>query len=242
MKKNVLLYLAMFIITSCKTADKRIVPACDSSPLPDGAKIWSADIDKNMKSLINPPPNIPLLSRFLLWRAEKEFEKELVPGRILTWSTDIGIGSGFLEMFIEKGAAKILPARLIYLLRMQVSCYVGSAFAMDVNSYKYKDYNITEEEISAIQGKKTLDKVKTFSEREKVALRYAIAISRTPVSFEGSLMTDLRRLFSEKEIVAISTMSAKVNYWARLIEAWRVKPAGYTNDPILEINRYNSFE
>ncbi len=242
MKKIILLCLAMFLIISCKTADKKIVPTCESSPLPNGEKTINADLDKKMKSLIPPPKKIPLFSRFLLWRAEKEFEKELLPGRILTWSTDLGIGSGFLEMFIEKGTAKILPARMIYLLRMQVSCYVGSAFAMDVNSYKYKDYKITENEISALQGKKPLDEIKTFSEREIVALRYAIALSRTPVRFDAKLLNDLRRLFSEEEIVAISTMSAKVNYWARLIESWRVKPAGYTNDPILEIDKFNSFE
>jgi hypothetical protein len=194
-----------------------------------------------MKSLINPPEKIPLFSRFLLWRAEREFEKELLPGRILTWSTDMGVGSGFLEMFIERGAARILPGRLIYLLRMQVSYYVGCAFAIDVNSYKYKDYQITEEELQALQGKKGLDEASTFSEKERVALQYAIALSQTPVRFAGKLLDDLRRLFTEKEIVAVSTLAAKVNYWARLIEAWRVKPVGYTNDPLLEIDKYNSY-
>jgi alkylhydroperoxidase family enzyme len=240
MKKNLLFTIGMFLITACTPSAQAFVPAEASAPLPQGEKTWSADVDKNMKSIVNPPENIPLFSRFLLRRAEKEFGKELLPGRILTWSTDMGVGSAFLETFIERGAAKILPARLIYLLRMQVSHDVGCAFAMDVNSYKYKDYNITEDEIRALQGKIKLAETQTFSERERVALRYAIALTRTPVRFDGRLIDDIRRLFSEQEIVAISTLAAKVNYWARLIEAWRVKPAGYTSDPLLEIDTFNT--
>jgi hypothetical protein len=242
MKNNYLLYMTIIVLIGCGAADKKFVPARDAAPLFGGEKTWNAQVDKNMKSLINPPEKIPLFSRFLLRKAEKEFEKELLPGRILTWSTDMGVGSGCLEMFVEKGAAKILPVRMIYLLRMQVSHNVGCAFAMDVNSYKYRDYQITAEEIAAIQGKKALQDVTTFSEREVVALQYAIALSRTPVRFDGKLLDDLRRLFSEREIVAVSILAAKVNYWARLIEAWRVKPAGYTSDPILEIDKYNAFE
>ncbi len=242
MRKNYLIYLSMLLIIGCRATDKALAPARESDPLADGGTKWSAEVDKNRKSLINPPEEIPLFSRFLLSRAEKEFEKELLPGRILTWSTDMGVGSGFLEMFIEKGAAKILSGRLIYLLRMQVSYYVGCAFAIDVNSYKYKDYRITEGELQAIQGKKRLDEILTFSEKERVALQYAVALSQTPVRFEGELLGDLRRLFSQKEIVAISTLAAKVNYWARLIEAWRIKPAGYSSDPLLEIDKYNSYK
>jgi len=34
---------------------------------------------------------------------------------------------------------------------------------------------------------------------------------------------------------------AKVNYWARLIEAWRIKPAGYSTDPVLELENFGTF-
>ncbi len=229
------------LAVGCKTAGKPFQSAQDFEPLPGGGNSWTNDVDRTMRSLIQAPDKIPWFSKILLNRAEKEFGKELLPGRILTWSTDLGLASGYLELYIEKGIAKILDPRLVYLIRMQVSYYVSCPFAIDVNSSKYKDHEITEEEIQAMQGKMDIDSIGSFSERESVALRYSIALSKTPVSFDGQLLEDVRRVFSHEEIVAVASLAAKVNYWARLIEAWRIKPAGYTNDPALALDGYRTF-
>lgn len=246
-KKSTLYIIAASIFgfllaTSCKTAGKPFQSAQDFEPLPDGGTAWTDDVDLAMRSLIKPPAKIPWFSRILLNKAEKEFGKELLPGRVLTWSTDLGVASGFLEAYVEKGVAKILDPRLVYLIRMQVSYYVSSPFIIEVNSWKYKDYKITEEEIQAMQGKIDIRTVGSFTERETTALRYAIALSKTPVVFDGQLLEDVRRVFSHQEIVAVATLAAKVNYWARLVEAWRIKPAGYTDDPVLELNSYRTFK
>jgi alkylhydroperoxidase family enzyme len=242
MNKHVhIVLLSLFLLGGCTTHKKLQQSAEESNPLPGGGKEWTAKVDQSVPSLIRPPDKIHWLSRILLNRAEKEFGKELLPGRILTWSNDLSVASGFLEKYIEKGAAKILGPRLIYLLRMQVSFYVSCPFAIDVNSYKYKEHRITEEEIQGLQGKKDLSTIASLTEREVTALRYAIALSKTPVRFESLLLEDLRRLFSQEEIAAVASLSAKVNYWARLIEAWRIKPVGYTADPVLDIEKYNTF-
>lgn len=130
---------------------------------------------------------------------------------------------------------------MVYLIRMQVSYYVSCPFAIDVNSWKYKDHKINEEEIQAMQGKMGVRTVGSFSEKEATALRYAIALSKTPVRFDGRLLEDVRRVFSHEEIVAVGALAAKVNYWARLIEAWRIKPVGYTDDPVLALDSYRTF-
>ncbi|BDU50334.1 hypothetical protein [Haliovirga abyssi] len=202
---SIFIILELFLLNSCTTTKKHFQPADVIDPLPRGKKSWTYEVDKSMKSLINPPEKISYFSKTLLNKAEKKFGKELLPGRILTWSTDLGVASGVLEMYIEKGAAKILKPRLIYLIRMQVSYYVSCPFAIDVNSWQYKDYKITPEEIQGLQCKKKLSKISSFSKRELTALRYSRALSKTPVSFDGKLLGDVRRLFSPEEIVAIST-------------------------------------
>jgi alkylhydroperoxidase family enzyme len=233
--------LGCLLAAGCKTAGKPFQSAQDFEPLPGGGTAWTDDVDLSMRSLIKPPAKIPWFSRILLNRAEKEFEKELLPGRILTWSTNLGVASGSLELYIEKGVAKILDPRMVYLIRMQVSYFVSCPFAIDVNSWKYKDHNISEEEIQAMQGKMDVRTVGSFSEKETTALRYAIALSKTPVRFDGQLLEDVRRVFSHEEIVAVGALAAKVNYWARLIEAWRIKPVGYTDDPVLALDSYRTF-
>jgi len=104
----VLSVLAWSFLTSCKTIDKPFRSAQELEPLPGGGSKWTFEVDVTSRSLVNPPESIPWFSGILLGNAEKKFGKELLPGRILTWSTDLGIGSGVLEMYIEKGAEKIL--------------------------------------------------------------------------------------------------------------------------------------
>ena len=92
-----------------------------------------------------------------------------------------------------------------------------------------------------MQGQIDIAAVNSFSEQERVALRYAVAMTTTPPAFSSSLLTDVRRLFTHEEIVAIAALSAKVNYWARFIEALRIKPAGYTDDPLLRLEDFSTF-
>lgn len=237
----VLIISGLILAAGCRTTQKPFKPAEELDPLSGGGTVWTAEVDKSRKSLVAPPEKIPWITGMMLKSAEKEFGKELLPGRVLTWSTDLGVASGVLEKYIEKGAGSILDPRLVYLIRMQVSYYVSCPFAIDVNSWKYKDFNITSEEIEALRGKKDLCRVDSFSEREHAALEYALSLSRTPVCFEGDLLEDMRHLFSPDEIVAVAALAAKVNYWARFIEAMRIKPAGYSDDPVLDIGDYSTF-
>ncbi len=244
MKKIVFLFFIISgvgLLSGCGTSRKSFQPADDVDPLPGGGTAWTAEVDRSRKSLVSSPDKIPWLTGIMLKSAEKKFGKELVPGRVLTWSTDLSIASGFLEKYVEDGAGDILDPRLVYLLRMQVSYYVSCPFAIDVNSWKYKNYGITSEEIEALQGKRSLLDVESFSDRERTALEYAVSLSKTPVCFSGQLLEDMRRLFSPEEIVAVAVLAAKVNYWARFIEAMRIKPAGYSDDPVLDIENYSTF-
>lgn len=168
--------------------------------------------------------------------------KRVLPGRVLTWSTELGIASGALELFIEKGARKILEPRMVYIIRMQVSFAASCPYAIDVNSWTYKDHAITGDEIRAMRGELPIDEAATFSDREKAALKYARAMSGTPPRFGEVLLTDLRRLFSHDEIIAVAALAAKVNFWARFIESQRIKPAGYTEDPQLGLAEYRTWE
>ncbi|MCK5674317.1 MAG: hypothetical protein KAH95_13130, partial [Spirochaetales bacterium] len=138
-------------------------------------------------------------------------------------------------------AADYLDRRLIKLLRIKISYMIPSPFAVDINSQNYEDFTITEKEIRALQGTVDINAIGSFSEQEKAALIYAQELSKTPIIFDQIVLDNLRHYFSEKEIVVIAALSAKVNYWARLIEALRIKPAGYTDDPILNLDQYSSF-
>ena len=197
--------------------------------------------ENRMKSLVNPPKNISFFLRIMIKIADRKAKKKMLPGRILSWSPKTAISSGLLELYIEDSAAACLEKRMIKILRIKISYTIPSPFALDINSWNYEYFGIAEEEIKGLQGTKEIDSITSFSEKEKTALKYAHELSKTPIALSQKLLDDLRRLFSEKEIVTIAALTAKVNYWARLIEALRIKPAGYTDNPILHLEKYNTF-
>ncbi|RLD67109.1 MAG: carboxymuconolactone decarboxylase family protein [Bacteroidetes bacterium] len=225
----IIVQFCLLVISSCVSSNKENKPV-------------GGNYDENtMKSLVNPPKKTSFFLRRMIKIADKKAEKEMLTGRVLSWSSKIAISSGLLELYVEEGAATCLDERMIKILRIKISYTIPSPFALDINSWNYENFNITEEEIKGLQDINKIDSITSFSEKEKTALKYAHELSKTPISLNQKLLNDLRRLFSEKEIVTIAALTAKVNYWARLIEALRIKPAGYTDDPILQIDNYNTF-
>jgi alkylhydroperoxidase family enzyme len=96
-----------------------------------------------------------------------------------------------------------------------------------MNSHQFQAYHITQDELAAIQGLKSLEEISSFTERERLGLEYARLISSTPLHFTESFKQKIKDAFTEREIVILSTTAAQVNYWARLIQALGAPPAGF---------------
>ncbi len=125
----------------------------------------------------------------------------------------------------EEGRA---TARLLKLLRLYVSLRIECSFCVDMNSRDLAASEITTAQIEALQGRRPLGDVPSFSPAERLALRYAAAITDTPASVNSEIVEKLRATFSEREIVAIASTVAQVDFWARLNRALGVPSAGFS--------------
>ncbi len=181
-----------------------------------------------MQAFIEPPKHIPFYLRFGIWLADKIAGRELLPGRILAWYPRVAVSSGILEALIAHHEEH-LDERMLKLVRLQASFTVACPFCIDMNSYQYAKFKITEEELSALQGLSEIDATNTFSAQEKIALKYARLISRTPLSFPRPFIEDLKAYFTERDIVILASTVAQVNYWSRLIQALGIPPMGYSS-------------
>lgn len=187
---------------------------------------------------IEPPKKIPIWVSILIRIGDKAAGKKLTPPRILAHYPRALISSGIFEGLITHKDRFITP-RLLQLIRMQVSFSVSCPFCIDMNSKEFKNNDITDDEIEALQGEFRLDEVQTFSERERTALEYARAICRTPISIEPELVKKVKSVFNEREMVIIASTAAQVNYWTRLIQSFGILPDGFNeNCPILKIDQY----
>lgn len=181
-----------------------------------------------MGAFIEPPIKIPFYLRFGIWISKRVTGRDLLPAKILAWYPKVAIGSGALESLVAHHDGK-LDERMLKIVRIQASFAAACSFCIDMNSYQFEETNISKDELMVLQGRKTIEEVNTFSDRERLAIQYAKLISQSPLQFPHLFIEELKRLFNEREIVILASTAAQVNYWARLIQALGIPPAGFSN-------------
>ena len=180
-----------------------------------------------MPAFIEPPFSIPFFLRIGIWISEKIARKRMLPARILAWYPRAAVGSGVLEALVAHRDGK-LDERMLKIVRIQASFAAACPFCIDMNSFQSEEAHISTDELAVLQGRKSLNEVQTFTERERLAIQYARLISQTPLQFPITFVEELKRHFNEREMVILASTAAQVNYWARLIQALGIPPAGFS--------------
>ena len=181
-----------------------------------------------MKAFINPPNRIPLFLRIGIWISKKFTGKDLLVAKLLAWYPKAAVGSAMLESLVAH-KDKDIDKRILKLVRMQASFSASCPFCIDMNSFEFEKQRITLEELKALRGVENVTEGNTFSKREELAINYARYISRSPLSFPEEFIDELKKYFSEREIVILASTAAQVNYWARLIQALGIPHAGFSD-------------
>ena len=63
---------------------------------------------------------------------------------------------------------------------------------------------------------------------EKLVLRYTVAMTQTPVHVPDALFSELRRFFSERQLVELTVAIAWENYSARVAHAFGLEAEGFS--------------
>lgn len=66
-----------------------------------------------------------------------------------------------------------------------------------------------------------------FSATEKLVLRYAVAMTQTPVEVSDELFDALKKLFDERQLVELTSAIAWENYRARYDHAFGIGSEGF---------------
>ncbi len=178
-------------------------------------------------------PRIPRVLDQLITLVEKTIGNKMMPARLLLWYPKAFISSMILEGLVTH-KDKVLSKRMLKLIRMQVSLNVACPFCIDMNSSEFKSYNITKEEIMAMQGRIKVNDVLSFNNREKLVIYYAKALTRTPIRMNPKLVEQMQRAFGQREYTIIITTIAQVDYWTRVIQGFGIQPVGFLETCDLE--------
>ena len=162
----------------------------------------------------------------MILAVEKRIGKKMMPARLLLWTPKAFISSMVLEGLIvhKKGA---ISARMLKLIRMQVSLLIACPFCIDMNSSGFRKFGITEEEIKGMQRVEKLINIKSFSDQERLVLTYIRGLVRTPIKQNPKVIAKMTQVFTEKEFATIVTTVAQVDYWTRVIQGFGISPAGF---------------
>ena len=131
-------------------------------------------------------------------------------------------GMGKFNQAVRKG--KSVDERLKNLIELKGAQMIGCEFCVDLGSQICRNNGLSDEELLALPRYHQSD---LFTEREKVALDYTVAVMRTPVEVTDELFDRMKEHFSDEQLVEITAHLTLANL-DRFNAAFGVGSAGFS--------------
>jgi len=132
-------------------------------------------------------------------------------------------GMGKFQGAVRKG--NTVDERLKYLVELKGAQMIGCEYCVDLGSQICRNSGVTDEELLALPRYRESD---LFTEREKVALDFTVAVMRTPVEVSDELFARMQDHFTEEQLVEITALLTVVNL-DRFNAAFRIGSAGFSD-------------
>jgi AhpD family alkylhydroperoxidase len=147
----------------------------------------------------------------------------LEPFEIWAHQPKMMFGMGKFNQAVRKG--KSVDERLKNLVELKGAQMIGCEFCVDLGSQICRNSGFSDEELLALARYRQGD---VFTEREKLALDYAVAVMRTPVEVTDLLFDRMKEHFSDRQLVEITALLALVNL-DRFNAAFGIGSAGFSD-------------
>jgi alkylhydroperoxidase family enzyme len=132
------------------------------------------------------------------------------------------LAMGRFNQAIRKG--KAVDQRIQRLVELKGAQMIGCEYCVDLGSQICRNSGFSDDELLALPLYRNSD---LFTEREKTALDYAVAVMRTPVDVTDELFERMRHYFSEKQMVELTALLTLVNL-DRFNAAFGIGAAGFS--------------
>jgi len=131
-------------------------------------------------------------------------------------------GMGKFNQAVRK--AHTVDERLKNLVELKGALMIGCEFCVDLGSQICRNSGFSDEELLALPRYRQSE---LFTEREKLALDYAVAVMRTPVEVTDELFARMQEQFSDEQLVEITALLTVVNI-DRFNAAFAIGAAGFS--------------
>jgi alkylhydroperoxidase family enzyme len=145
------------------------------------------------------------------------------PMQIWAHQPKMMMGMGRFNQAVRKGSS--VDERLKYLVELKGAQMIGCEFCVDLGSQICRNSGFSDEELLALTRYSRSD---LFTEREKLALDYTVAVMRTPVEVTDELFARMQEHFSDAQLVEITALLTLVNL-DRFNAAFGIGSAGFSD-------------
>jgi len=182
-----------------------------------------------MTRIAGPPPRSNPIIRMTLRIARRkaaqmtgrETEQMIEPLEAFAHAPGLLLGYGMLELATER--ARRVEPRLKELAVLKAATIIECEYCIDIGSSVAHRTGISDEVLLALPRHSDSP---LFSERERLALDLAVAMTRVPVAVPGALFAELREHFDEAQLVELTSVIALENLRSRFNAALDIGSAG----------------
>lgn len=175
-------------------------------PVPVGARRWS--------------------TRLWLWILRRTFGRELRPYPVFAHAPKV-VGNVMLMNLLFETGDWTLPFELRKLVHLRVATLIGCEFCKDIIGAIGRKHGAGGK-VDEIANYATAP---VFSERERAALGYAEMVTIAPSDISDAQFAELRRLFSDREIVELTAQASFEGFRARMGRSLRIEDDGFGKLP-----------
>lgn len=174
-----------------------------------------------MTRIAEPSKMYPLL-RASYFASKRELGQ--VPGSIKVLGHHAKLLMGYIQMELMVKLSRRIDAKLANLCQARAANLIGCAFCIDLSAAKCRESGATEEQLQSLAD---YESSPHFSILERACLRYADAMTQTPVEVPDDMFNELSALLDKKELVELTALIAWQNFRSRFDHAFKLESQGF---------------
>jgi AhpD family alkylhydroperoxidase len=162
-----------------------------------------------------------LVARLAFFLSRRSYGRVITPAQIYALDSRLLLAVGLMEEVQEW--AKQTRASVKHLARMLVAWRIGCPWCLDFGTSTSEKLGVTDEQLRA---QPDYEHSSLFSEEERAVLRYADAMTRTPVRVPDAVFEALKAFSTDRQLLEITAAIAWENFHARVNHALDLEAEG----------------
>jgi AhpD family alkylhydroperoxidase len=170
------------------------------------------------------PHGLDLTRRLSFRTARRMYGRETEPLQAMAHHRPTMLGVAAMS-FADERFSHTVDEEIKHLARLRAAQLVGCEWCLDFGSYLAQKAGGDPEKLRALA---TWRDSSLFDARERLALEYAEAMTRTPVEVSDELFASLRAHFNEAQMVELTMVVALENFYTRFNWAMGIEGEGFS--------------